>query len=138
MTPSNKSLPFSASMPSIDFILPVEPNTLDLKDPPHFRPASIYSPVWGEIGPQAWSAQGIWILDQIHQIMRVENGELQLTQLARIDEILQCFAINIMSQLHTSHDIFCGTVAIVIRLVWLLNTHIQLNIIDGGVLINAA
>ena len=111
-------------MPSIDSILPVEPNELDLIDPPHFRPASIGTPSRGEVGPQAWSAQGIWILDQIHQIMRVENSELQLIQLTEIDEIIQCFAMTIMSQRHKSHDIFCGSVAIVIRLVTPLDLHI--------------
>lgn len=124
MTPSNKSLPFSATMPSIDFILPVEPNELDLIDPPHFRPASIGIPSRGEVGPQAWSAQGIRILDQIHQIMRMENSELQLIQLTEIDEKLQCFAMTIMSQRHKSHDIFCGSVAIVIRSLFLVNEHI--------------
>lgn len=115
MAPVNQTSPFSATMPSADFILPVEPDKLDLQDPSHVELPAIDSPARGNIGPQAWSAQGIWILDQIHQIARLGNRNYQLTKLVEIDERLQTFAMDIMSQFHTNHDIFCGSVAIVIR-----------------------
>jgi hypothetical protein len=111
--------PFAAAMPGPNAILPVEHNQIDLVDDwTELKPITL-GPLNSEeiIGPQGRSAQGIWILDQVLQTIRREETKCKLARLIELNDTLQSFMMTLMHQLHGGHQLLCGSIAVVIRLV---------------------
>lgn len=105
-------------MPGLNAILPAEHNQIDVVDEPELKPVTLGSLNSKEIiGPQGRSAQGIWILDQVLQTIRMEETKCKLARLIELNDTLQYFMMILMRQLHGGHQLLCGSIALVIRLV---------------------
>lgn len=105
--------PFAATMPGPDALLPTEPKEIDRAD---IISATI-SPLNTEegIGPLGRAAQGVWILDQVLQTIRLEQTKCKLARLTELNDTLQSFMMILMRQLHGGHELLCGSIAVVIR-----------------------
>jgi hypothetical protein len=105
-------------MPGPDALLPTEPKEIDRADIPEFKLPNISSLHTEEgIGPLGRSAQGVWILDQVLQTIRMEQTKVKLARLIELNDMLQSFMMTLMRQLHGGHELLCGSIAVVIRLV---------------------
>lgn len=69
------------------------------------------------IGPLGRAAQGVWILDQVLQTIRMEQTKCKLARLIELNDTLQSFTMILMRQLHGGHELLCGSIAVVIRCV---------------------
>lgn len=115
---TSQDQPFAATMPGPNAILPAEHNQIDVVDEPELEPVTL-GPLNREeiIGPQGRSAQGIWILDQVLQTIRMEETKCKLARLIELNDTLQSFMMTLMHQLHGGHQLLCGSIALVIRFV---------------------
>ena len=108
--------PFAAAMPGLNAILPAEHNQIDVVDDTELKPNTL-GPLNSEetIGPQGRSAQGIWILDQVLQTIRMDVTNCKLARMIELNDTLQSFMMTLMHQLHGGHQLLCGSIAVVIR-----------------------
>lgn len=113
---TSQDQPFATAMPGPNAILPTESDRIDLVDDLEFKSATLGSLNMEEsIGPQGRSTQGVWILDQVLQTIRMEQTKCKLARLIELKDMLRSFMMTIMRQLHGSHELLCGTIAVVIR-----------------------
>jgi hypothetical protein len=103
-------------MPGPDALLPTEPKEIDRADILELKSATVSSLNIEEgIGPLGRSAQGVWILDQVLQTIRMQQTKLKLARLIELNDTLQSFMMILMRQLHGGHELLCGSIAVVIR-----------------------
>jgi hypothetical protein len=113
---TSQNQPFAATMPGPDALLPTEPKEIDRADRLEPQSVTISSLSTEEgIGPLGRAAQGVWILDQVLQTIRMEQTKCKLARLTELNDTLQSFTMTLMRQLYGGHELLCGSIAVVIR-----------------------
>ena len=102
-------------MPGPDARLPTEPRDMDQADLPNPNPVTLGSLEAECVGPLGRSAQGISILDQVLQTIRMGQAKCKLARLIELNNTLQSFMMTLMRQLYGGRELLSGSIAVVIR-----------------------
>ncbi|KAL4905959.1 hypothetical protein BDW74DRAFT_177652 [Aspergillus multicolor] len=76
------------------------------------------------LGGFARTAQAAWLLDRVLNVIPLPNSEPKRIQLSDLDSQLRLFLAQVIAQKENNHNIYCASLALGIRALFILHCHI--------------